>query len=129
MNPFTLGTFNRQEDKPRPVIRMVYALAAHKPIVRVLKRGQPPSKRASEDKGKDKGKGKDEGKDKNKDKDKGKDKDKDTGKGKDKDTGKGKGRSSNPSFTTFDIWCGHTSSSTFGAIRPEDDDTYKQLLK
>src|SRR5882757_142080 len=113
MNPFTLGTFNRQEDKPRPVIRMVYALAAHKPIVRVLKRGQPPSKRASEDKGKDKGKGKD----------------KDTGKGKDKDTGKGKGRSSNPSFTTFDIWCGHTSSSTFGAIRPEDDDTYKQLLK
>jgi hypothetical protein len=92
MNPFTLGTFNRQEDNPRPVIRMVYALAARKPVLRVMERGQPRSKRASKGKG------------------------------------KGKARA-DPNFTSFDIWCGHTSSATFGAIRPEDNETYRELLK
>jgi hypothetical protein len=90
MNPFSLGIFNKQENNPRPVIRMVYALAARKPIVRIMERGQPPPKRSK---------------------------------------GKGGGRSSNRSFTSFDIWCGHASSSTFGAIRPEDDETYRELLK
>ena len=98
MNPFTLGIFNKSHDF-RPVIRMVYALAAHKPIVQVMERGRPPSERAFKDK--DKGKSK----------------------------GKSRGRSFIPSFTSFDIWCGHTSSSTFGAIRPEDDETYRELLK
>lgn len=96
MNPFTLGIFNKQ-DNPRPVIRMVYALASRKPIVQVMERGQPPSERDSKDKGKGKG--------------------------------KSRGRSSIHSFTSFDIWCGHTSSSTFGAIRPEDNETYRELLK
>lgn len=111
MNPFTLGTFNKQDDNPRPVIRMVYALAARKPIVQVLERGRPTPERAAKDKGK--GKDKDNGKSE------------DNGKGK----GKSQGQSSIRSFTSFDIWCGHTSSSTFGAIRPEDNETYRELLK
>jgi hypothetical protein len=48
---------------------------------------------------------------------------------KDKGKGKSRGRSSIHNFTSFDIWCGHTSSSTFGAIRPEDNETYRELLK
>ena len=95
MNPFTLGTFNKQDDNPRPVIRMVYALTARKPIVQVMKRGWPRSERAAKDKGK----------------------------------GKSRGQYSIHSFTSFDIWCGHTSSSTFGAIHPEDNETYRELLK
>lgn len=95
MNPFTLGTFNKQEDNPRPVIRMVYALTARKPIVQVMERGRPRSELAAKGKGR----------------------------------GRGRGRSSIHSFTSFDIWCGHTSSSTFGAIRPEDNETYRKLLK
>lgn len=95
MNPFTLGTFSKQDNNPRPVIRMVYALAARKPIVQVMEHGRPPSESAAKDKGK----------------------------------GKSRGRSSTYSFTSFDIWCGHTSSLTFGAIRPEDNETYQELLK
>jgi len=97
MNPFTLGIFNKRDDNPRPVIRMVYALAARKPIFQVIERGRPPSERACKDKGRGKG--------------------------------KSGGRSSIHSFTSFDIWCGHTSSSTFGAIPPEDNETYRELLK
>jgi hypothetical protein len=93
MNPFIQGIFNRQEKNPRPVIRMVYALAARKPIVRVMKCGQPTPQEASKGKG------------------------------------KARDRSTNCNFTSFDIWCGHASSSTFGAIHPEDDETYRKLLK
>lgn len=96
MNPFILGIFSKQ-DKPRPVVRMVYALAARKPIVRVMERGRPPLERAGNGNGNGKG--------------------------------KSRGRSSVYSFTSFDIWCGHTSSQTFGAIRSRDNETYKELLK
>lgn len=92
MNPFTLGIFNKHEP-PRPVIRMVYALAAHSPVIRVMQRGNPPPKRSS------------------------------------KDEAKGESQSSKRNFTSFDIWCGHTSSATFGAICLEDNLTYEALLK
>ena len=88
MNPFTIGPFNRQENNPRPVICMVYALAAQKPVVQVM---EPLSKWSSK--------------------------------------GQGMGRSSNHSFTSFDIWCGHMSLSTFRVICPEDNETYRELLK
>jgi hypothetical protein len=32
-------------------------------------------------------------------------------------------------FTSFDIWCGPASSEVFGTIQPEDDGTYRDLLK
>jgi len=32
-------------------------------------------------------------------------------------------------YTSFDIWCGQATSETFAAIRPEDDDVYKELLR
>ena len=37
--------------------------------------------------------------------------------------------SSKHTYTSFDIWCGHTSSATFGAIQDKDNDVYKNLLK
>lgn len=86
MNPFTLKVFNKSERTPRPIIRMVYALAARRSIVHVMQRGMRTSPR------------------------------------------KAKGII-NHNYTSFDIWCGHTSSSTFGAIRPENDATYQELLK
>jgi hypothetical protein len=50
MNPFTLGIFNKGEQNPRPVFRMVYALAARKFIVHVMQRGRPSVPRESKNK-------------------------------------------------------------------------------
>ena len=38
-------------------------------------------------------------------------------------------RSRANSYTSFDIWCGQATSKTFGTIRCEDDDVYKELLR
>ena len=32
-------------------------------------------------------------------------------------------------YTSFDIWCGHTSSATFGIIQQADNEVYKNLLQ
>jgi hypothetical protein len=40
-----------------------------------------------------------------------------------------KAKHSAANFTSFDIWCGQASSSTFGAIESKDDEMYKALLK
>jgi hypothetical protein len=88
MNPFTLGIFDKGTDPP-PIIRMVYALAARRPVVHVMQRGgrhylAREAKAAS---------------------------------------------SRKHAYTSFDIWCGHTSSETFGIIQQADNPVYKNLLQ
>jgi hypothetical protein len=50
MNRFTLGIFRKDEQNPRLVIRIVYALAARKSIVHVIERGRPSISRKGKNK-------------------------------------------------------------------------------
>jgi hypothetical protein len=90
MNPFLLGIFDRRtQTDPPPVIRMVFALAAAKPVVKLIQLPSRPSlPRTAKEKS-----------------------------------------APRSAYTSFDIWCGHTSSSTFRVIKETDNEVYSDLLK
>jgi hypothetical protein len=108
MDPFELGIYDRDEANPPPVIRMVFALAASSPCVRLVEMaGQSMSQRATNIRASVKIKNA-------------------FCAAKKKTTDKPK---ANRGYTAYDIWCGGASSKTFGYILPEYDPVYANLLR
>jgi hypothetical protein len=107
MDPFELGIYDRDELNPPPVIRMVFALAASSPCVRLVEMaGQAMPQRAANIRASVKIKNA-------------------FSAAKKKSTDKPK---ANRGYTAYDIWCGGASSKTFGYILPEYDPVYANLL-
>jgi hypothetical protein len=90
MSPFVLGIFDKTQTDPPPVIRMVFALAAREPVVKLI---QPPPRTSLPR------------------------------------IAKENSAFHGSAYTSFDIWCGHTSASTFRVIKDTDNEVYSDLLK
>lgn len=102
MNPF--GVFSEKVTSPRPIIRMMFALASD---ITAVEFGRPASsshetKRSSS---------------------------KATSKRKPSSKLNPKPQPDKPKCTIYDIWCAGASSSIFQVIGPDDDNVYQELLQ
>jgi hypothetical protein len=112
IDPFKLGIFDEDETNLPPLIRIVFALAASTPCIKLVELRTTPPREAKIKAGL-----------------KIREVLEATPHASSSASESGSDMDARHDYTAYDIWCGGAKSSTFGCIQPAQDDIYDNLLR